>query len=67
MSNEECFEVTVTIKEDETKLSQDFLEYESLFISHNDARLRAMVEETKAKFKGELKDPDIMIKIKFPW
>lgn len=60
-------EISIKIKDGDTTLTEKFLEYDPIFLSQADPKLEQLVELTKAKFKGELIDPDIMIKIKMPW
>lgn len=57
-------EVTVKIQEDEATISERFLQYDPFWLSHDDPVLKKMIEQVKAKFKTELKDPDITVKIK---
>lgn len=60
-------EVAVTIKDEEVSMTEKFLMYEPFMVDHNDATLKELVKQTQDKIKADLNDPDIMIKIKFPW
>lgn len=60
-------EVAVTIKDEEVSMTEKFLIYEPFMVSHDDASLQSLVKQTQDKIKADLHDPDIMIKIKFPW
>lgn len=60
-------EVAVTIKDEEVSMTEKFLIYEPFLVSHDDESLKELVKQTQDKIKANLNDPDIMIKIKFPW
>lgn len=60
-------EIHVKIKEEDITLVEKFLNYEIVTLSHDDPILLQMVEEAKSRFNGELKNPEISIKIKMEW
>lgn len=60
-------EVKVSIKDSDQKLARKFPVYESVRVSHDDPELKKMVEQTLEDFKGDKKDCDIMVHIKYTW
>jgi hypothetical protein len=57
-------EVQVKIQQDEASISERFLQYDPFWLSSDDPIVKKMIEQVKSKFKSELKDPDIVVKIK---
>lgn len=57
-------EVKVTIKDEDTTISEQFLVYEPFTISSEDPTMLSMVKQTRDKVVGSLVDPDIIIRIK---
>jgi hypothetical protein len=67
MSEQTFLEVKVAIIDSDQKLARKFPVYEPITISHDDPVLRKMVDQTIADFKGDQKDCDINVTIKYPW
>ncbi len=68
MSNKSA-EITVIIKDDDKTYKQNFLHYDDtdgvISLSHQDARLKSLVEEATSNFKG---NPDErIVKISYVW
>lgn len=60
-------EVTVKIKDDDLTLTERFLVYDPFTLSHDDEKLKKMVDNTIKKHSGQFSNPDILIKIKYTW
>ena len=61
-------DVTVKVCDDDQTLTEKFVVYDQLdsfTISHDDPRLKGIVESTIAKFKG--KATDVVVKVKYTW
>jgi hypothetical protein len=59
-------ELSIKVRDDESTLVQKYLLHEEgLTLSHDDASLKKMVDETVANFKGNAQD--VIIKIKYTW
>lgn len=59
-------EVSIKVRDDSNTLTQKYLLHsEGLSLSHEDATLKKMVEETIANFKGIAQD--VIVKIKYVW
>ena len=58
-------EVTIKITEEDTVMSEKFLEYSIFQVSAEDPILRGMIDSVLNKFRDAPKDPDVVIKIKF--
>lgn len=59
-------ELSIKVRDEQNTLTQKYLLHaEGLTLSHDDATLKKMVEETIANFKGIVED--VIIKIKFVW
>ena len=65
-------EISVKVSDAELTLTQKFLHYtnsiepeKALEVSHEDAELSRMVNETIAKFKGQ--PEDVIVKLKYTW
>lgn len=67
MTVETFSEVKVSIKDSDQKLSRKFPIYGSITVSHDDPNLKKMVDQTIADFKGDQKDCDISVTIKYIW
>lgn len=57
-------ELSVIIKDDEKRLTKDFLEYEVFTVDENDPVIQRVLKETLDNFDGEPSDIDIKIKMK---
>jgi hypothetical protein len=59
-------EIAVKLKSDDDSLVAKYLVHEEgLCLTHEDATLSKLVQETLAKFKGQ--PDDILIKLKYTW
>ena len=59
-------EVSIKVSDSERTYVHKFLNYDTnLSVSHEDAALKAMVDEAKNNFKGQ--PEEIIIKIKYIW
>lgn len=56
-------EVTITIKNSETKLTKDHLIYEDFSISEQDPILKQLIEEARKEF-GDHEIESVVVKIK---
>lgn len=57
--------IKITIKNDDQKFSQDFLEYGPIEITHSSQKLQDLISEAEQSFKG---DPDeISLTFKYIW
>jgi len=60
-------EVSITLRDEDFSITEKFLEYESFLVSHDDPKLQNLIQQVIDKSAKTLVDPDIMVKIKFPW
>ncbi len=60
-------EVKVSIKDSDQKLSRKFPIYIPITVSHDDPELKKMVDQTMTDFKGDQKDCDVSVTIKYTW
>lgn len=59
-------ELSIKVSDDENTLTSKYLIHEEgISLSHDDLTLSKLVQETLAKFKGEVKD--VLIKVRFAW
>jgi hypothetical protein len=58
-------EITIKVSNDEQKLTQKFLEYETISLTKDDPKLQQMVESTIKNFKGIVED--VVVKVKMVW
>lgn len=61
-------EITVTVKDDEKTLKRKFLHYPedgTLRLTHDDANLLKMVDQTRHEFEGQA--DDVVLKITMVW
>jgi hypothetical protein len=59
-----AIEVTVTIIQDDARISEHFLQYDPFWLAPDDPVLKKLIATVKDKFKSELKDPEITVKTK---
>lgn len=57
-------EVSIKIQEDEASISERFLQYDPFWLAPDDPVLKKMIDQVKAKYKGELINPDVIVKVK---
>ena len=57
-------EVSVKITEDETRISERFLQYEPFWMSPDDPVIKKLINQVIASLNKDLKNPDITIKVK---
>ena len=58
-------EISVKVSNDEQKLTQKFLVYETISLTKDDLKLQQMVESTIKNFKGVVED--VVVKVKMIW
>lgn len=59
-------EISVKVSGDDQTLTQKYLLHEEgISLSHDDATLTKMVQDTIANFKGQ--PEDVIVKIKYTW
>lgn len=59
-------EITVKVSGDDTTLTEKFLIHEEgMKLSHDDDKLRSLVDSVTQKFKGIF--TDVLVKIKYTW
>jgi len=56
-------EVTVTLKNEEAKISKKYLVYETFTIAESDPTIETCVKSTKESFNGEAETVSIKIKL----
>lgn len=56
-------EITVRIKEEDTTMSEKFLEYEAFLVSWHDEKVKDMIESVMGKFKDRPLNPEVKVKI----
>lgn len=59
-------EVSIKVSDDDKTVTKKFLVHEEgLCLSHDDAKMKQMVDETVSQFIGQ--PTDVLVKIKYSW